>query len=364
MKKLITLVLILSQCIMSWSQAFIDPNTPADVLPANANIGANWELDFSDEFNNSELDINKWEKQNSSKSRSPRPDLSINDWWWKPENVWVAEGNLVLEVVKHDYNTMYCGSVNTNNIYETTYGYFEARIKIADASKGTHTALWFQGDNMSQVDGTGNDGAELDIFESAWLGDYTKSVVHIDGYASSHQANTKQYNTPGIHSGYHTWGFYWTSEYMKIYYDGELKVTYSGSKWIPQNDEFIWLSNGASFGISGDYFTSQPDGTLTHTYVDYIRAWKESAGQTDLSKSFAEGIIVYPNSFTDLFTISGLVEKCSIQILDSTGRIVESLLTEDYEISIDFNSHLSGIYFVRLSNNLDNSQNIYRIIKM
>ena len=44
--------------------------------------------------------------------------------------------------------------------------------------------------------------------------------------------------------------------------------------WIPQNDEYIYLSDGASFGLSGNYFTSQPIGYLTSAYVDYIRVWK------------------------------------------------------------------------------------------
>ncbi|MDG1757173.1 MAG: family 16 glycosylhydrolase [Bacteroidia bacterium] len=278
MKNLNLIIILL---ITSFSiQAQVDSNTPVNTLPNNNNIGTNWTLDFSDEFNDTNLNSTKWTKQVSTSTREPRPELSINDWWWKAENVWLAGGELVLKVEKHDYNTMYCGSINSDNKYETSYGYFEARIKIADASKGTHTAFWFQGDNMingTAPDYTANDGAELDIFESAWLGDYTKSVVHIDGYGSNHKANTNQYNTPGIHSGYHTWGFHWTPDFMRIYYDGTLMTTYANSLWIPLVNEYLWLSDGASFGFpSGSTnFTGEPNGTLTHAYVDYIRVWKE-----------------------------------------------------------------------------------------
>ncbi|MCG8580233.1 MAG: family 16 glycosylhydrolase [Bacteroidales bacterium] len=255
---------------------FVDENTPADAQPVLDNTtGDNWQLDFSDEFNTSTVDPLKWNILESSKSRAPRPALGINDWWWKKANAWQQDGDLVLKVVKHDSNTMHCGSVNTNDLYETQYGYFEVRMKIADASKGTHTAFWFQGDNMGNVDNTANDGAEIDVFESAWLDDYTKSVVHIDGYGASHQANTKKYLTPGIHDGnYHTWGLHWTENFMDIYYDGVFKVRYADAKWIVNSPEFIWLSNGASFGIEGDYFTGEPVGTLTHAWVDYVRVWK------------------------------------------------------------------------------------------
>ena len=243
-------------------------------MPVNSHINSNWILYFSDEFNQDSLNLNKWSKLESPSSRSPRPDLGIDDWWWKEGNVSLDSGCLVLDVIKEDANTMYCGAINSNNKFETTYGYFEVRMKIADAAKGTHTAFWFQGDAMSQVDGTGNDGAEIDIFESAWLGDYTKSVIYIDGYGTNHQADTRQYNTPGIHNNFHIWGCSWASDSIKIFYDNDLKVVYANTMWIPQNNEYIYLSDGASFGLSGNYFTSQPLGDLTSAYVDYIRVWK------------------------------------------------------------------------------------------
>lgn len=251
------------------------PNNSTPTLITSPEV--EWQLDFSDEFANETLDLRKWTVDESLKSRAARPKLSISDWWWKPDNVSVEQDNLVLRVDKYDYNTMYCGSVSSNNKYETKYGFFEARIKIADASKGTHTAFWLQGDQMSNVDGTANDGAEIDIFESAWLEDYTKSVIHIDGYGADHQANTKQYTTLGIHNGYHIYGMHWTKDFIKIYYDGVLKVTYDDPKWVVKVPEFLWLSDGASFGYSGDNFTREPDGTLTQAYFDYVRVWKEVA---------------------------------------------------------------------------------------
>ena len=270
---------------------FIDADTPPNTLPVNSQINSNWILYFSDEFNQDSLNLNKWSKLESPSSRAPRADLGIDDWWWKAENVSLDSGYLILDVIKEDTNTMYCGAVNSNNKFETTYGYFEVRMKIADAAKGTHTAFWFQGDAMSQIDGTGNDGAEIDVFESAWLGDYTKSVIHIDGYGASHQADTRQYNTPGIHNNFHTWGVAWTTDSIKIYYDNILKVVYANTMWIPQNDEYIYLSDGASFGLSGNYFTSQPIGYLTSAYVDYIRVWK-TGSMSEITEEVAKTKVI------------------------------------------------------------------------
>ena len=256
-----------------WIDPMVDLDTPADALPIYPGHQA-WRLVFSDEFNGTAVDTNKWNIDNSPSSRAARTDRGINKWFWKPENVRLEDGNLVLDVVKHDFETMYCGSINTRNIFEPTYGFFEARVQIGDTTKDTHTAFWLQGHEMHPpvVTGDAHNGAEVDIFESAWFGDYTKSVVHIDGYGSDHKASTKQYSTPGLHAGFNVFGLEWTAGYMKIYYNGEHKVTYDGI-WVPRTNEWVWLSNGASFGDIGT-FTEEEVGWLTSAKFDYVRVWE------------------------------------------------------------------------------------------
>lgn len=240
---------------------------------------------------------------------------------------------------------MHCSSINSNGKYLTTYGYFEARIKIAEATKGTHTAFWLQGPNMGNVDGTGNDGAEIDIFESAWTADYTKSVIHIDGYTNGiAQANTKQFTTPGLHNGtFHTWGMWWTSDFIKIYYDGVLKATYDVVKWIPRVDEYLWLSDGASFGFpNGDpCFTSQPLGFLTEAYVDYIRVWKP---QTTTIESPVNSSSIEIKTIHKEVQIDAQSFISSVSVFDTLGRMVVQHLPENSSTSINMGA--SGVYIV------------------
>ena len=80
---------------------------------------------------------------------------------------------------------MYCGSVDSRGKYEPQYGYYEVKLKIADSDKWTHTAFWFQGNLQHAVDGTANDGAEIDVFESAWEDEKVGSVIHYDGYGAN-----------------------------------------------------------------------------------------------------------------------------------------------------------------------------------
>lgn len=265
---------VLAQPASARASKWVDPDTPEGILPYSGQTG--WKLVFSDEFNGTTLDTSKWGVDVSTKTRAPRWDRGIHKWYWVKENVSLdGNGSLVLDVTKVGENTMHAGSISSDGIYEAKYGYLEARIQIGDSTKDTHTAFWLQGANMTNgtpPNGTGHDGAEVDIFESAWFGDYTKSVVHIDGYGTDKQARTKRYNAPGLHSGYNHFGLEWTPNSMKIYYNGVHKVTYTGI-WVPQVKEWLWLSTGASFGDVGT-FASEPLGWLTSAKVDYVRVWQ------------------------------------------------------------------------------------------
>ena len=98
---------------------FIDSATPQEVMPVNSHIGTDWKLSFSDEFNDSRIDFNKWTINNDTKTRTPRPALGIKEWFHKPENVSEIQnedgGMLVLGTKKTETDVMYCSSVNTLN---------------------------------------------------------------------------------------------------------------------------------------------------------------------------------------------------------------------------------------------------------
>ena len=144
MYKYITFISVLFLLVIGnniFAQVFVDPLTPANVKPQNDLIGSEWKLDFSDEFNDAAVNITKWNIDNSSSSRAARPNIGINSWFWRPTNVLQENGNLVLKVYKSGTNSMTNGSINSRGLYETMYGYFEARIKIGDASKGISYVL-------------------------------------------------------------------------------------------------------------------------------------------------------------------------------------------------------------------------------
>jgi hypothetical protein len=213
----------------------VDTATPRSAQPNLATpTGDTWVLDFSDEFDT--FDSSKWVKSVSTSSRAARPAQGIDDWWWRSDHVSVANGKLELKISKPDANTMYCGSVESKNLYETAYGFMEARINCSPIEKGAHTAFWLQGHNQGNVDGSGADGCEVDIFESPYGPGgihpeerECQSVLHWDGYGASKKSATRHWNADDVYTGYHTFALHWTPTFMDFYYDGVLQWRYDAS---------------------------------------------------------------------------------------------------------------------------------------
>ena len=331
----------------------IDPETTIGQQPEGS-VPGDWEIEFSDEFNGSASPApnpDRWIESLSTSSRAPRAFQGVDGWYFKPDHVSInGVGQLELRASKISNDPvdgsgiMHTGGVLTKNLYDQQYGYFEAKIEIASTQKGSHTAFWLQGHNMGNVDGTGNDGAEVDIFESAWTDDNTKAVVHIDGYGSDHRANTRPYTVPGMHSGYHVFGLYWDAEKMEIYYDGVKKTTY-WDIWVPRVPEFLLVTVGASFG-DGE-FNLQPIGDLSVAKVDWVRAYK-LAGAVAVEDNFAgKTFSIYPNPAKNFVNIKSQEDNYLLTIYDLNGRVLHST-KENKSTSVDVSSFSKGLYLFNI----------------
>jgi beta-glucanase (GH16 family) len=150
---------------------------------------------------------------------------------------------------------------------------------------GHQTAFWMMpvGDGMKApegVDGTANDGAEIDIIEGTKANAYSLGL-HWDGYAKpAHKSNGGLIKTPAIHdTEYHTYGFEWTPTYLKFYYDGKMVKEMKDAKLIPHVAEFI-IYSGSCFGkndwLDGDIRSNEfiKNGGIDKAYIDYIRVYQ------------------------------------------------------------------------------------------
>jgi beta-glucanase (GH16 family) len=170
--------------------------------------------------------------------------------------------------------------------YTTTYGFLECKMHMVNPD-GHQTAFWLMpaGNGMRDpegVDGTANDGAEIDIVEGNQTNTFSTGL-HWDGYGSAHKGKGGNISAPGMHdTEYHVFGFEWDSTYLKWYYDGEVVRVETEDILIPHVPEFIYFSGsmwGNSSWVDGSIITNpviQSEG-VDKAYVDYVRVYKKSS---------------------------------------------------------------------------------------
>lgn len=208
---------------------------PADMPQFQAKDG--WELVFSDEFDGDRMDTERW--RYGYESEGVR-----RGGYWVDDAVFVQDGNLVIRTNYRENGKFgagwYTGTVQTAQQsydgssgadgfkgFSATYGYFEARCKLPEIY-GAWAAFWLMPDGnfKNDVFGTGEDGSEIDIFESPFMYDkiYKNSVshaVHIDGYGKELKTlGSKMQYVKSLYDDFHTFALEWNEDEYIFYVDG------------------------------------------------------------------------------------------------------------------------------------------------
>jgi len=265
--------------------------SPADAPfgdPVDLPAGKEWVYVWGDEFDGTELDLTKW---SFTPLHWQRRDLNHGadcrrvHWdWTERDNVRVAGGNLVLGNTRvmpppnetdENGDPVYEGDVlvhasaiysdrqkKDSHGYERTYGYFEARIRIAPTVDGIHTAFWL----YTYRDG----GGEVDIAESALASDKYHMAVHWKNEHARRRQATMYAAVPDLHAGqFHVFAVHWDEDGYRFYADGRLQWAYSGPG-VSHVDHFIYLSTGASWNDGNACTGTFPNEAL----VDWVRVWE------------------------------------------------------------------------------------------
>lgn len=290
LKQFVLLFIILSfQSCFSQKKAtaFKDNQSPKEVIPFIINdsitkeyLKQKWILDFSDEFNNNDIDTTKWNVETSIKKRV---DVTL---YADKNQVEEKDGNMHIFYRKSNISdTAYSvGRFTSKGKYAPTYGFLECRMHVVKPN-GHQTAFWMmpEGNGMKTnegVDSTANDGAEIDIVEATKANAFSLGL-HWDGYAKpAHKSNGRLIKAPNMHdTEYHIYGFEWTPTYLKFYFDGKAVASMTDPKLIPHVAEFIYFS-GSCFGkndwVDGDIRKNEfiQNGNTDKAYIDYIRVYK------------------------------------------------------------------------------------------
>lgn len=232
-----------------------------------------YRLAWSDEFDGTALDTNKWEHRHPGKRRD-----AINS----AEAVSVGGGQLTIATWtaggKH-----HTGMIATHGRFERTVGYWEARIRFDD-SPGEWSAFWIHSDRMGRpVGDPASAGMELDVVEHRVrdkggkdISDTIQHNVHWDGYGRDHKS--KGFTTPalGLGRGFHTYGLEWTEKEYRFYVDD--KLTWTAPTPVSRHPQFILLSSeiedkGWAGNIPDGGYGSR-ESSKTRMVVDYVRYYE------------------------------------------------------------------------------------------
>ncbi|GAB4376642.1 MAG: glycoside hydrolase family 16 protein [Elainellaceae cyanobacterium] len=225
-----------------------------------------YKLTWADEFDGETLDRTRW---NYRSLGTRRDALNV------PAAVSVADGYLTITTYT-ERGIHFTGMVGTRDIFEQTYGYWEARIDF-NGTPGMWSAFWLQSPTMGELIGQpAIAGTEIDIQEHRSVVEHLiHSAVHWDGYQEHHQMVSQITKRPTLsNSGFHVYGLEWTPTHYRFYDDGELLWTLP--KPISQRSQYIILSSEvennpfwAGTILPGGYGSRQ-DSTTTMR-VDWVR---------------------------------------------------------------------------------------------
>lgn len=247
----------------------------------------NFELVWSDEFDGDALDAEKWQGYKCSDDEAYVRRGS----YWSTRVLRFEDGKLHIPTTYYpdglDGNGKpgwYTCGIVTKDIYEQRYGYFEVRCVLPKGA-GLWSAFWIMCPEMENVDGTGTDGAEIDVFESPYstksFNRQVSSNIHIDGYGDAHKNTNvcKPYiflNDP--YKSFNTYGVEWNEDGYTFYING-IKTGFSDFGGASREEEYLFLSVevGGENAVPGD---SWAEGILsegdepTDFIVDYVRAYQ------------------------------------------------------------------------------------------
>ncbi|NLX94238.1 MAG: glycoside hydrolase family 16 protein [Clostridiales bacterium] len=239
-----------------------------------------FELVWADEFDGDSVDRSNWSGHYTyGESASVR-----RGGYFQQDMAFVSDGNLI---IRTDYREdglggggpgYYSYGMDTGSHYEQLYGYFECRC-ILPKGVDLWAAFWMINDGTFNEDGSGEDGAEIDIFESPNWGkkkiqDSVTHTIHFDGYGDAHQSEHQgafYVNNP--YEEYNTYGLEWNKDEYIFYINGiESARTSFG---VSQNPEIMILSVEVNGENAVPSEAIQNNTTYPADYVvDYVRAYQ------------------------------------------------------------------------------------------
>ncbi len=222
-----------------------------------------WVLTFSDEFNGDSVNWSVWISQANTASNH------ISRW---PENVFVKDGAVHLEIQKHDDIPRGWTSGNIwvrPEVFRQSYGYWEARYKITDIPYANN-AFWTHSGLVTLPEVT---DATLKFEQDINEGKYPNVVdVTYHHYKNGHEKDYIRVESEyDLSADYHVYGMEWNKDEMIFYFDGKEVLRAPTLDHIPVYP----LLSSAIMSNCGEMRNYPADGKAQ--IVDYVRIWQKPA---------------------------------------------------------------------------------------
>jgi len=333
------------------------------VLFQMTTYGQNWQLVWEDNFDGSNLDLNKWEQEYGTGAQ-------YGMWGWgngelqhyQSQNTTLSNGIAKIEVKEEPQGitesfwsqTSYYSSskITTKGKFDFRYGKIVARIKSVDG-QGFWPAFW-----MLPTNGSWPCDGEIDIMEqwgNPYLTNSTSGAAHIGTCpysASTHfyQTDNTYISTGSYADNFHTYSIIWNEDIITWYVDEiELFSLSPSSFWsVPSQSAWPFNSNEWYLMINLAITQSGPDANTVfpnQIEVDYVRVYQESTTNI-INVNKVNKYVVYPNPAIDALTIDGENLK-NVKIFNIHGELVLlNNLSNNKEIDISMLN--KGMYLVEL----------------
>ncbi len=237
-----------------------------------------WNLVWADEFNEAQLDTNKWNHEvNGDGGGNQELQYYVAS---KNNSYTVANKYLVIKAIKQNYKgKMFTSArLNTKKKADWTYGRFDIRAKTP-VQQGVWPAIWMLPTDW--VYGSWPQSGEIDIMES--IGHQPKTcygTIHF-GQAwpnNKHIGDTIETKQGDLSTTFHVYSVEWEPTEIRWYFDDELYCTKKNTDVAPErwpfDQQFHVILNLA---IGGQWPGPPDEGTNfpKYMFVDYVRVYQK-----------------------------------------------------------------------------------------
>ena len=240
-------------------------------------------LVFEENFEGPNLNLSKWEY-----------DIGNGVWGWgndeqeyyrkNKENIDIENNQLHIKAKVESYgNKEYTsGKRTTKHIFQFTYGYVEAKIKLP-IGKGIWPAFWMLGANIDDINWP--DCGEIDILEAINVEKKIYHTLHWRNGDTNEQGDKGDNKEVENIDEFHIYGLKWTEEEISMYIDNieSFKISLSDTKTEAFNKPFYLLLNLAVGGLWPGYEIDNSVFPL-EMVIDYIKIYQSKENYKYLEK--------------------------------------------------------------------------------